>query len=66
MIWKRGRRGNRSRHAFNPSTQRQKQVDLCEVKASLVHIVRHSFLKGEKERGREREITTLSDLLVSF
>jgi hypothetical protein len=31
-------------HAFNPSTQ-QRQADLCELKASLVYIVR-PYLKN--------------------
>jgi hypothetical protein len=26
-------------YAFNPSTQKQKQADLCEFKVSLVYIV---------------------------
>jgi hypothetical protein len=34
-------------HTFNPSTQGQKQEDLCEFKASLFHIESFSGLHSE-------------------
>lgn len=31
--------GAHDRHTFNPNTSRQRQVDLCEFRASLLYMV---------------------------
>ena len=47
--------------AFNPSTRKQRQVDLCELKASLVYrtssrqSVLHSETKSSQEGGRKNK-----------
>ena len=41
-------------HSYNPSTQRQRQVDLCEFKANLVYIVSSRTARKTQTKGLER------------